>query len=86
MRHYDPRTRKLTLSELLPRASRTFQLAHQIALLGQRPLLDRLVSGGKFTTQVADTICAMSVHATTADSVQRMMEAIVNYFVISFFA
>ncbi len=61
LRQYDPRTRKLVLSELLPRASRTFQLAHQIALLGHRPLLDRLVSGGKFTTQDADTLARVAL-------------------------
>jgi predicted transcriptional regulator/transcriptional regulator with XRE-family HTH domain len=61
LRQYDPRTRKLVLSELLPRASRTFQLAHQIALLGHRPLLDRLVSGGKFTTQEADTLARVAL-------------------------
>ncbi len=61
LRQYDPRTRKLVLSELLPRSSRTFQLAHQIALLGHRPLLDRLVSGGKFTTQEADTLARVAL-------------------------
>ncbi len=37
LRRFDAEKRILTLSELLPTRSRTFQLAHQIALLTQRP-------------------------------------------------
>ncbi len=43
LRRYDPERRVLTLSELLPTRGRVFQLAHQIALLVRRDLLDRLV-------------------------------------------
>ena len=42
LRRFDPQARVLSLSELLPTRSRKFQLAHQIALLGYGPLLDRL--------------------------------------------
>jgi predicted transcriptional regulator/transcriptional regulator with XRE-family HTH domain len=56
LRSYDPTTRRLSLSELLPRPSRTFQLAHQLAHLAAGPLLERLASGAKFTTVEADAL------------------------------
>ncbi len=42
LRRYDRGTRRLTLSELLPTRSRSFQLAHQVGLLDQKAELDRL--------------------------------------------
>lgn len=56
LRSYNPLTRKLVLSEMLPLYSRTFQLAHQIAFLGHRREIETVVSGGKFTTQEADSL------------------------------
>jgi predicted transcriptional regulator/transcriptional regulator with XRE-family HTH domain len=50
VRRFDPETRRLVLSEVLAPRSRSFQLAHQIALLGCRPALDRLVEGGQLST------------------------------------
>jgi len=44
LRHYDPDRRTLSLSELLPQRSRTFQLAHQLALLDHSDLLDHLTT------------------------------------------
>ena len=44
LRSFDPKRRTLSLSELLPQRSRTFQLAHQLALLDHSDLLDRLAS------------------------------------------
>ena len=49
LRRYDPGRRVLTLSELLPTRSRQFQLAHQIGLLTQGPILDSLVSDPQLT-------------------------------------
>jgi predicted transcriptional regulator len=40
----------LSLSELLPTRSRTFQLARQIALLTQHRTIDRILSAGQWTT------------------------------------
>jgi hypothetical protein len=45
MRRYNPLTRRLELSELLPISSRTFQLGVQIAYLGFRKELDQLIGG-----------------------------------------
>jgi predicted transcriptional regulator len=56
LRSYNPMTRRLQLSEMLPAASRTFQLAHQIAFLGFRREIENTVSGGKFSTPEADAL------------------------------
>jgi predicted transcriptional regulator/transcriptional regulator with XRE-family HTH domain len=50
LRRYDPETKVLALSELLPTRSRAFQLAHQIALLAQRAALDRVTADPVLTT------------------------------------
>jgi predicted transcriptional regulator/DNA-binding XRE family transcriptional regulator len=50
LRRFDVERKVLTLSELLPTRSRTFQLAHQLALLTQRPVIDRIADEGRITT------------------------------------
>jgi predicted transcriptional regulator/transcriptional regulator with XRE-family HTH domain len=50
VRRFDPEAKRLLLSEVLPPRSRSFQLAHQIALLGSRADMDRLVQGGQLST------------------------------------
>lgn len=61
LRHYNPLNRKLHLSEMMSIAGRTFQLAHQIALLGYRAEIEAIVSGGKFTTPEADSLARVAV-------------------------
>ncbi len=56
LREYNPLTRRLTLSEMLPLPSRSFQLAHQIAYLTCRSQIERLVSSGKFTSTEAEAL------------------------------
>ena len=56
LRNYNPLTRRLQLSEMLPLPSRTFQLAHQIAFLGYRHEIEAVVSTGKFTSVDADAL------------------------------
>ncbi|MGE0253227.1 MAG: short-chain fatty acyl-CoA regulator family protein [Alphaproteobacteria bacterium] len=46
MRRYDPETRTLLLSEMLPGASRAFQMAHQLALLAADEEIDRALDAG----------------------------------------
>jgi predicted transcriptional regulator/transcriptional regulator with XRE-family HTH domain len=53
LRRYDPRRKVLTLSELLPTRSRTFQLAAQTCLLTQREALDRLTDDPRLATAEA---------------------------------
>jgi predicted transcriptional regulator/transcriptional regulator with XRE-family HTH domain len=51
LRRYDPHRRRIVLSELLPTRSRTFQLAHQIALMTQSDLMNRLTTDARLTTE-----------------------------------
>jgi predicted transcriptional regulator/DNA-binding XRE family transcriptional regulator len=51
LRRFDAEKKILTLSELLPTRSRTFQLAHQLALLTQHPRIDRIVADNHLTTE-----------------------------------
>jgi predicted transcriptional regulator/transcriptional regulator with XRE-family HTH domain len=51
LRRYDPHRQVLSLSELLPTRSRTFQLAHQIAVLTQGPLMDRITADARLVTE-----------------------------------
>ena len=66
VRRYDPNKKILTLSELLPTRARTFQLAHQLALLTQHARLERLTSGDP--------------HLTTDESRALARVALANYF------
>ena len=50
VRRYDPEARRLLLSEVLAPRSRSFQLAHQIALLRCRPEFERLVEGNQLSS------------------------------------
>jgi len=56
LRNYNPLTRRLELSEMLPLSSRTFQIAHQIAFLGHRPLLERISAAGRLTSAQSDAL------------------------------
>ena len=56
LRTYSPLTRRLELSEMLPNPSRTFQLAHQIAVLAHHQLLEKLAAGGKLTSPASDAL------------------------------
>ncbi len=61
LRIYDPPARRLSLSEMLPQSSRSFQLAHQIALLGWRGEINRIASDGKFTTVEAEMLARVAL-------------------------
>jgi predicted transcriptional regulator len=50
LRRFEAEKKILTLSELLPTRSRTFQLAHQIALLTQNAKIGRIVADSHLTT------------------------------------
>jgi predicted transcriptional regulator len=56
LRNYNPMTRRLQLSEMLPIPSRTFQLAHQIGFLACRDTIERLMTSGKLTSPEADAL------------------------------
>ncbi len=61
VRRFNPVTRKLQLSEVLPANSRDFQLAHQIGLLSCGKILDRLVAGTKLSTADAESLCRVAL-------------------------
>jgi predicted transcriptional regulator/DNA-binding XRE family transcriptional regulator len=50
LRRYDPNTRRLEISEMLPRSSRLFQISHQIGLLAASPVFDTLLLEGGLRT------------------------------------
>jgi hypothetical protein len=56
LRSFNPLTRRLQLSEMLPLASRTFQLAHQLAFLHCRSVIEKIAAGGRLTTPEADAL------------------------------
>jgi XRE family transcriptional regulator, fatty acid utilization regulator len=61
LRRYQERERTLVLSELLPTRSRTFQLAHQIALLHHGELLDRLASAPDLRSDTSRTLMRVAL-------------------------
>lgn len=61
VRRYDPTTRVLTLSEVLRRGSRNFHLAHQIGLLTQRDVLDRLAADPLLTTDESRALARVAL-------------------------
>lgn len=61
LRRYDPTTRVLTLSELLPTRSRTFQLAYQIGMLEQRAALDALTAEAHLTADESRALARVAL-------------------------
>jgi len=51
LRRFDPAARRLEISQRLPAESRTFQLAHQIALLAAGETIDRLLASGELAEE-----------------------------------
>lgn len=61
VRRFDPERRELVLSESLPRSSRKFQIAHQIALLTQAPVFDRILTETRLNTSEAQALCRVTL-------------------------
>lgn len=61
MRAFDPAAGTLSLSSQLSVPSRTFQLAHQIALLAHHDLIDQVVEGAKLSSDDARSICRVGL-------------------------
>jgi predicted transcriptional regulator len=61
LRSFDVEKRTLTLSELLPTRSRTFQVAHQIALLTQAANMERIVAAHRLTSDDARTLARIAL-------------------------
>lgn len=61
LRRYAKEQRLLTLSELLPTRSRTFQVAHQVALVAMEPILNRLCADPKLTSDASRTLLRVAL-------------------------
>ncbi|HUH85313.1 MAG TPA: short-chain fatty acyl-CoA regulator family protein [Stellaceae bacterium] len=61
LRRYDRHRRRILLSEVLTRSSRSFHLAAQLAAIHERPLLDRLVAAAKLASEPAQRLLRMSL-------------------------
>ncbi len=79
MRRFDPGTRTLWLSEVLRRGSRHFQLAHQLGLLTQGPVLERLAAdpglGSDASRRLARVALASYFAAAVLMPYDRFLEA-----------
>jgi predicted transcriptional regulator/transcriptional regulator with XRE-family HTH domain len=78
-RRYDAERRVLQLSEALRRGSRNFQLAYQIGLLAQAPVLDRLASDPLLTSEESRALARVALAGYFAGAVlmpyQRFLDA-----------
>lgn len=61
LRRHDPERKVLMLSELLPTRSRTFQLAHQLALVSQGRLLDRIAEDARLTSDESRALAKVAL-------------------------
>jgi predicted transcriptional regulator/DNA-binding XRE family transcriptional regulator len=61
MRRFDPAARVVTISEVLPPRSRRFQLAHQLALVAEAELIERLVRAENLTTPESRALARVSL-------------------------
>jgi predicted transcriptional regulator len=61
VRRYDPNSKLLTLSEELPPRSRNFQLTHQVGLLTQGAVLDRIARDENVTTDDSRTLARVAL-------------------------
>ena len=61
LRRYQPEKKLLMLSELLPTRGRSFQLAHQIALLTQREVFNSLLADAHLTTDSSRALARVAL-------------------------
>jgi predicted transcriptional regulator/transcriptional regulator with XRE-family HTH domain len=61
VRRYDPEARVLSLSEVLRRGSRNFQLAYQIGLLTQGEAIERIVAGPQLTGEATRALARVAL-------------------------
>jgi predicted transcriptional regulator/DNA-binding XRE family transcriptional regulator len=82
VRRYEAEGRTLKLSELLRRGSRNFQVAYQVGLLTQGPVLDRLTRDPLLTSPESRALCRVALAAYFAGAVlmpyRKFLEAAKN--------
>jgi predicted transcriptional regulator len=69
VRRFDAERKMLHLSEVLRRGSRNFQLAYQVGLLTQSPVLNRLAADPSLTTPPSRALCRVALANYVASSV-----------------
>ena len=69
LRRYDPRRKRLTISELLPPRSRNFQLAHQMGLVVGHDVLEQLVADPMLSTPDARALARIALANAFAGAV-----------------
>lgn len=69
VRRYDPHTRALLLSELLPPRSRNFQLALQLGLLSHGALIDEILSEERFQAEESRALARIALASYFAGAV-----------------
>ncbi len=74
LRRYDHHRRRVLLSEALPLSGRTFQLAAQIALLGHRDGINRIIDEANLGTPEAKRLAAIGLAGYFAAAVQMPYE------------
>jgi predicted transcriptional regulator/transcriptional regulator with XRE-family HTH domain len=75
VRRYDPAARVLTLSEVLRRGSRNFQVAYLIGLLTQGAVMDRLTRDPQLTTDESHALARVALANYFASAVLMPYEA-----------
>ncbi|MDE2513530.1 MAG: DUF2083 domain-containing protein [Alphaproteobacteria bacterium] len=61
LRRFDPRTRRLDLSEALPLASRNFHLAYQLGLLEAREPIGETIRAAKLSSPESEMLCRIGL-------------------------
>lgn len=60
-RRFDPRSRRLSLSEALPLASRNFHLAYQLGLLEARDAIGDIIRAAKLSAPESEMLCRIGL-------------------------
>jgi predicted transcriptional regulator/transcriptional regulator with XRE-family HTH domain len=61
LRRFDPHAKRLTLSEVLPRTSRNFQIAYQLGLIEAKAEIDAIVTGAHLSSRETETLCRVGL-------------------------
>lgn len=61
LRRYDTKTKRLVLSEVLPRASRAFHMAYQLGLLEAKDAIDTIIVEAKLASPETETLCRVGL-------------------------
>jgi predicted transcriptional regulator/DNA-binding XRE family transcriptional regulator len=69
VRRYDTRTKKLQLSEILPRPSRRFHLAYQIGQIEARKPVDMILATAKLASKETETLVRVGLYNYFAGAV-----------------